>query len=233
MIDAEFIPLPGYREYPVDEMRQRAQEFYREVNRRRTVRQFSTRKPPLDIILECVHAAGTAPNGANKQPWHFVVVSDPLKKSEIRQAAEIEEREFYERRASQEWLEDLLPFRTNANKPYLEIAPYLIAIFVRSYEVLPDGTREKLYYTHESVGIATGILIAALHTAGLTSLTHTPSPMAFLNPILNRPPNEHPFLLLVVGYPAEDAQVPNIHRKELDEIVSIFQEEEGLSPSVT
>lgn len=217
-----FQPLDSYVEYPVEEMRKRAANFRKEMQRRRTVRHFSDRHVPREIIEECLLTAGTAPNGANLQPWHFVVVSDPGKKREIRVAAEEEEREFYNRRAPQEWLEALAPLGTDEHKPFLETAPYLIAIFGKNHSELPDGRRVKNYYVNESVGIATGFLIAAIHNAGLVSLTHTPSPMGFLNNILNVPSDEKPFLLLVTGYPAEDAQVPVIHKKSLEEIVTFL-----------
>jgi nitroreductase len=193
------------------------------MQRRRTIRQFSDRPVPRQVIEECLLAAGTAPNGANLQPWHFVVVSDPEIKHQIRIAAEKEEYEFYHRRASQEWLDALAPFGTDEIKPYLEIAPYLIVIFAQSYGLLPDGRRVKNYYVTESVGIATGILITALHHAGLASLTHTPSPMGFLNEILGRPDNERPFLVLVTGYPAEDARVPLIQKKPLQELATFLE----------
>ena len=215
-----FIPLPDYREYPPEEMVRRAKEFRADMQRRRTVREFSDRPVDRGVIEECLVAAGTAPNGANMQPWHFVVVRDPELKRRIRGAAEEEEREFYEHRAPQEWLDALAPLGTDAEKPFLETAPYLIAIFVQRYGLLPDGRKLKHYYPIESVGIATGILITALHHAGLVTLTHTPSPMGFLNEILSRPTNERPFLLLVVGYPTEDARVPDIRKKSLDEICS-------------
>ena len=186
--------------------------------RRRTVRDFSDRPIPREVIEQCIRTAGSAPNGANLQPWHFVAVSDPGLKHEIRVAAEEEEREFYEHRAPNEWLEALAALGTNADKPFLERAPWLIAIFSQPYRILPDGRRVKHYYATESVGIATGFLIAAIHLAGLASLTHTPSPMGFLNKILHRPAHEKPFLLLVVGYSAEDALVPDIERKPLEEI---------------
>lgn len=222
MSKAVFIPLPGYREYPVGEMQQRAADFCAEMQRRRTVRDFSSRPVPRDIIEHCLTAAGTAPNGANMQPWFFVVVSDPAIRRTIREAAEKEEREFYRERAPQEWLDALAPLGTDENKPFLETAPYLIAIFTRRYGLLPDGRMVKHYYAQESVGIATGMLITALHHAGLVSLTHTPSPMNFLNDILYRPPNEKPFLLLVTGYPAESAVVPDIRKKPLDEIATFL-----------
>jgi iodotyrosine deiodinase len=214
----QFVPLRDYQEYPEAEMAQRAADFYADIRRRRTVRDFSDRPVDLEIVKNCLLAAGTAPNGANLQPWQFVVVSDPELKRRIRLAAEEEERDFYQRRAPQEWLAALAPLGTDERKPFLETAPYLIAIFGQSYGVLADGRKVKNYYVAESVGIATGFLIAALHNAGLATLTHTPSPMNFLNEILGRPANERPFLLLVVGYPAEDAQVPQISKKPLEEI---------------
>ena len=222
MPEAEFIHLPNYHRYSVAEMLERSAWFYRHVNQRRTVRSFSDDVVPIDIIKNCLKAAGTAPSGANLQPWQFVVVSDPALKKLIRAGAEKEEVEFYERRAPKEWLEALAPLGTDPNKEFLEIAPYLIAIFVKSFGYLPDGRKIKHYYATESVGIACGLLITALHHAGLASLTHTPSPMRFLNSILDRPSSERPFLLLSVGYPAEKAQVPNIKRKQLSEI-AIFR----------
>ena len=216
----KFIPLSHYREYPVEEMKRRAAEFYADLRRRRTVREFSDRQVPPEIIENCLLAAGTAPNGANKQPWHFVVVSDPEIKQKIREAAEAEERAFYNGRAPNEWLEALAPFETNAVKPFLETAPCLIVIFAQNYGLAPDGSKIKHYYVPESVGIATGILITAIHQAGLVSLTHTPSPMGFLNEILDRPANERAYLILVVGYPAEGAMVPNITKKSLAEIAT-------------
>lgn len=204
----QLVPHPGFRELPPDEMTRRAEAFYDQMRRRRTVREFSDRPVERPVIEWALRAAGTAPNGANLQPWHFVVVSDAGVKRRIREGAEAEEREFYAERAPREWLEALAPLGTDENKPFLETAPYLIAVFAQSYGVRPDGTRVKHYYATESVGIATGFLIAALHHAGLAMLTHTPSPMGFLNEVLDRPSNERPFLLLVVGYPAEDARVP-------------------------
>lgn len=215
-----FVHLSGYQEYPVDAMKRRAEDFYDEIRRRRTVREFSNRLVPREIIEDCLRAAGTAPSGANMQPWHFVVVSDSAIKRKIRIEAEKEEYEFYHHRAPQEWLDALAPLGTDEHKPFLEAAPYLIVIFAESYGVLPDGRRVKHYYAQESVGIATGILITAVHRAGLVSLTHTPSPMAFLNEILGRPSRERPFLVLIVGYPAEGATVPMITKKSLEEIVT-------------
>lgn len=217
-----FLPLTTYQEYAPDEMRQRAADFYAEIKRRRTVRDFSNRPTPRDVIEDCLRAAGTAPNGANMQPWHFVVVSDPEIKRQIRVEAEKEEHEFYHGKAPQEWLDALAPFGTNEHKPFLETAPVLIAIFAETYGRLPDGRKVHHYYVQESVGIATGFLIAALHHAGLATLTHTPSPMNFLNPLLHRPTYERPFLLLVVGYPAEEAAVPAITKKPLEEIATFI-----------
>jgi len=214
-----FIPL-SFEEIPPDQMRARAAAFRDEMQRRRSVRDFSDRPVDRAIIEDGLRAAGSAPSGANKQPWHFVVVSDPALKRAIRTAAEEEERAFYEERAPQEWLDALAPLGTDPNKPFLEQAPYLIAIFAENYGRGPDGTKEKHYYTTESVGIATGMLITALHHAGLATLTHTPSPMRFLEEVLERPENERAFLLLVVGYPAEEAAVPAIEKKPLDAIAT-------------
>lgn len=215
-----FIPLDTYREYPEADMRARAEAFLEDVRRRRSVRSFSERPAPEDVIRRCVEAAGTAPSGANQQPWHFAIVTDPDVKHRIRIGAEKEEREFYAHRASREWLGALEPLGTDDRKPFLEMAPCLIAIFAKRFGKNPDGDRQKYYYATESVGIATGILITALHHAGLATLTHTPSPMGFLNEILNRPDNERPFLLLVVGYPADGVTVPDIQRKPFDDIAS-------------
>jgi nitroreductase len=216
------IPLPNYIEYPVEEMRQRVADFYGSVDRRRTVREFSGRPVPRDIIETALKAANTAPSGANLQPWHFAVVTGTETKKKIRDAAEAEEREFYAHRASAEWLAALEPLGTDSNKPFLETAPYLIAVFLQKYAVLEDGRKVKHYYPTESTGLATGILITALHQAGLVCLTHTPSPMKFLNEILGRPKTERPFLLLVTGYPADDAEVPDITRKSLQDFTSFI-----------
>ena len=224
MSDFPTVPLADYREFPVEEMRRRVTEFYAEIARRRTVREFSDRPVPRDIIETALRAAGTAPSGANLQPWHFVVVSGAATRKKIRAAAEAEEREFYEHRASAEWLEALAPLGTDSNKPFLETAPYLIAVFLQKFGELPDGRKVKHYYPVESTGLATGILITALHHAGLATLTHTPSPMKFLNKILDRPKSERPFLLLVVGYPAADARVPDIERKPLEAFASFVDE---------
>ena len=220
MTEPQFIALPDYEELSHEEMGRRAHEFYVEMRRRRTVREFSDRPVPRTIIEDCVRAAGTSPSGANQQPWHFAIVADAETKHQIRLGAEKEEREFYERRAPEEWLQELEKLGTNANKPYLEVAPYLIAIFGQPYARNENGETVKHYYVTESVGIATGILIVALHRAGLATLTHTPSPMGFLNDILGRPVYERPFLLLVTGYPAVGATVPVITKKALAEIAS-------------
>src|SRR5262249_33564814 len=214
----KLIPLPAYREYPAAEMARRAAAFHDDLQRRRTVRDFADRQGPREGIEHCLRAAGTAPSGANRQPWFFVAVSDPAIKRRIREAAEAEEQEFYAHRAPPEWLEALAPLGTNANKEFLETAPYLIVIFTQRYGLLPDGRTIKHYYAVESVGIATGLLITAVHHSGLVSLTHTPSPLDFLNGMWGRPANERPFLILVVGYPAEEALVPDISKKPLEEI---------------
>ena len=199
-------------------MEQSAQAFYQQMAKRRSVRDFSDRPIPQSVLENAILAAGSAPSGANMQPWHFAVVQDPAIKKKIREAAEIEERELYENRASDEWLEALAPLGTDAQKPFLETAPALIAIFLKKVTIDDEGVKHKNYYTSESVGIATGMLITALHQAGLGTLAHTPSPMKFLTEILERPSHERPFLLLVVGYPEEGAMVPDIQRFPLDKI---------------
>jgi len=212
----KFVSLKDYEEYSKEEMIKRSKDFYSFVKRRRTVREFSDRKILLGMIKNCIKAASTAPSGTNMQPWQFVIVSNPKIKKEIRNLAEKEGREFYKKRAPKEWLNALEPLGTNENKPFLETAPYLIVIFSKSYE-LKDKQKIKTYYPLESTGIACGILITAIHNAGVVSLTHTPSPMRFLNKILKRPANERPFLILVVGYPATDVKVPQISKKSLGE----------------
>ena len=214
------VPLTSFQRLDSATMQERAAAFKATMVRRRTVRDFSDEPVPREVIEDALLAAGTAPNGANLQPWHFVVVSDPALKSQIRAAAEEEERAFYSGRATPEWLEDLAHLGTDSDKPFLERAPYLIAIFAERYRVMPDGSKRSNYYVQESVGIATGFLIAALHHAGLATLTHTPSPMGFLSELLGRPSSEKPFLLLVVGYPAEGAQVPEITKKSLETIAT-------------
>ena len=211
-----------YREYEPTEMKERALAFYQEIRRRRTVRQFSSRQVPKEVVEHCLLAAGTAPNGANHQPWHFAVVSDPDLKKQIRAAAEEEERAFYSGRAPQDWLEALQPLGTDEHKPFLEEAPFLIVVFAENYGLDSQGKKIKNYYVSESVGIATGFLIAALHHCGLATLTHTPSPMGFLRDILGRPERERAFLILVVGYPAEGVEVPDISKKELAQIATFY-----------
>jgi iodotyrosine deiodinase len=222
MAKAKFKPYSDYIEYSGEEMHSRAESFYREIKRRRTVRAFSDRPVDRAVIEHCLLAAGTAPSGANMQPWHFVVIADPEIKRKIRSAAETEEYEFYHNRAPQEWLQALEHLGTDAHKPFLEAAPYLIAIFAQKYGQSQNGRKVKNYYVQESVGIATGFLITALHHAGLATLTHTPSPMDFLNEILDRPNNERAYLILVVGYPANDAKVPVISKKSLKEIATFL-----------
>lgn len=208
-----------FKEFSPEEMSQRSHYFFQHMVKRRTVRHFDTRPVPEPVIENALRVASSAPSGANRQPWRFVVVTDPDTKSKIRSAAEAEEHEFYRGRAPSDWLEALKPLGTDEHKPFLELAPALIAIFLERYGEDADGNRIKNFYMSESVGIATGFLIAALHHAGLATLTHTPSPMGFLNEILDRPNRERPFLLLVVGYPAEDAEVPDIERFPLDKVV--------------
>lgn len=214
MQEFEHLPFNGLPELSDQEMRERAREFFELMEKRRTLREFSHRPVPREIIDACVQAAGQAPSGANMQPWHFEVVGDPAIKKEIRLAAEEEERQFYGGRASEEWLEALAPLGTDESKPFLEKAPWLIVIFEQRHGLDDEGGKTRYYYTKESVGLASGFLIAALHNAGLASLTHTPSPMGFLNKILDRPANEKPFLLLVTGHPAAGATVPVITRKD-------------------
>lgn len=217
--DKGFVPLTGYRQYPEAEMEARSRAFAAEMQRRRTTRHFSDRPVPRGVIEACLETAGTAPSGAHLQPWHFVVVTEPELKRRIREAAEVEEAEFYAT-APADWLAALAPLGTDAHKPYLETAPYLIAVFAQRYGLTPTGERRTHYYVQESVGIATGFLLAALHHAGLVALTHTPSPMGFLSEILERPANERPVMLVVTGYPAGDARVPALRRKSLEEFVT-------------
>lgn len=202
------------------EQLRRSREFARRIARRRSVRDFSSNPVPLELIENAIRAAGSAPSGANQQPWTFVVVSDPALKKQMRAAAEAEEKESYERRMSQEWLDALAPLGTDWRKPHIEDAPYVIVVFRQAYGIAADGQRIKHYYSEESVGIAVGLLLAALHWSGLATLTHTPSPMKFLAKILGRPANERAFVLIPVGYPADDAQVPAISKKRLDEIAA-------------
>jgi iodotyrosine deiodinase len=216
----KFIPLEFQVITDENEQIKRAKEFYENLNRRRTVREFSDKTVPFEIIENAILTAGTAPSGANMQPWRFVVVASPAIKKQIREAAEKEEYESYKKRMSDKWLKRLAPLGTDEHKPFLEIAPYLIVVF-RITSVTENGESEPTYYSQESVGIAVGMLLTALHNAGLATLTHTPSPMKFLQEILNRPKTEVPFVLIPVGYPAENVQVPDIKRKPLDEIMTV------------
>ena len=215
------VPLK-FRSLPPQEMLSASREFVSNIAQRRTVRDFSDQDVDYEIIENAVRAAASAPSGANKQPWHFAIVSNPEVKKQIREAAEIEEREFYQNRASDAWLEDLKVFETDACKPFLETAPYLIAVFLERNSVDEQGNKHKNYYMPESVGIATGILLTSLHLSGLATLTHTPSPMKFLNTILARPSNEKPFMLIVVGHPVKDVTVPDIKRKPFNQIATVF-----------
>jgi nitroreductase len=210
-------------QFPEEEMIKRSDSFLKEISLRRTVRDFSDKEAPLVIIENAVKAACSAPSGANMQPWHFVIVRDPDVKSKIREAAEEEEKEFYNNKAPAEWLKALKPFDTDENKPFLETAPYLIVVFEVKYAVDEQKKLIKHYYTKESVGIACGMLITALHLSGLVTLTHTPSPMNFLNSILNRPSNEKPYLILVTGYPGSGITVPDISKKSFDSICTLIK----------
>lgn len=214
----KFVPLKNFPDFSKNEMLERSKFFKEYLRRRRSIREFSSKNIPIDVIKNCLLAAGSAPSGANKQPWHFVIVQNPDIKKKIRVAAEKEEREFYSNRAPDEWLEALTPLGTDYKKPFLEDAPYLIVIFEKKYCFDEKGNKIKNYYTKESVGISVGMLITALHYSGLGTLTHTPSPMNFLNEILHRPENERPYLILVVGHPAENVKVPDIKKKELKDI---------------
>jgi len=217
-----FIPLPPLPRYSDDQRIQLARELYDRLRLRRTTREFSDRPIPRHVIEYCVMAAGTAPSGANMQPWHFCIVQDPAIKRQIRIQAEEEEREFYTTRATTEWLNDLAPLGTDSNKPFLETAPALIVVFAQAWRLSDDSKPKKNYYVTESVGIATGFLIQALHECGLATLTHTPSPMKFLNAILGRPQNERPFIVLVTGHPTDNARVPDIGKFPLNKIATFY-----------
>ena len=212
-----FIPL-AYTPYEAADMQQRAADFHHEITARRSVRHFKSQPIPEGVLEDCIRAASSAPSGAHRQPWTFVVVTEPELKHNIRLAAEEEERETYDNRLTEEWREALLPLGTDWHKPFLEIAPALIVVFRQVYGLAPTGERQTNYYTQESVGLAAGFLLAALHHAGLATLTHTPSPMGFLSRLLERPENEKAFLLIPVGYPADDCQVPNLVRKPLESV---------------
>jgi len=222
MSEVKYEPLSGFVMRDGDDMVARSRAFFDMMKTRRSVRMFKDTPVPRAVIEQAILTAGRAPSGANKQPWHFTAISDPQIKARIRAAAEEEERAFYGGRAGDDWLQDLAPFGTDAHKPFLETAPWLIAVFRRSYDLLDGGTRAANYYVHESAGIAAGFLIAALHQAGLATLTHTPSPMGFLTEICARPVQEKPTMLVVAGYPAEDCTVPVISKKPLEDISSWF-----------
>ena len=219
------IELPDRMELSDAEMLSEAKEFYDRMKRRHTVRDYSDRPVPREIIEECIRTAGTAPSGANHQPWHFVAISEPEFKHRIRLAAEEEERRFYDGGAGDEWLKALEPIGTNDQKPHLDLAPWLIVIFSQRWGHFDDGTKFKNYYVPESVGIASGFLLAALHHAGLTTLTHTPNPMRFLNKMLGRPESEKPIMIVAVGHPSEDAKVPKVAKmkKPLSEILTVSE----------
>jgi nitroreductase len=218
------VPLPDHVALPEEAMQARAEAFLADIRRRHTVRDFSDRPVPRSLIETCIKAAGTAPNGANHQPWHFCVIGDPAVKRRIREAAEAEEREFYAGKAGEEWLKALEPLGTDPDKPFLETAPWLIAVFGARRSVSADGVLRKNYYVPESVSIAVGFLIVALHQAGLVSLTHTPAPMGFLNEICGRPADEKPYILMVVGHPAEGATIPAhaLEKKPLEAMASFL-----------
>ncbi|MCL4114558.1 UNVERIFIED_CONTAM: hypothetical protein GTU68_061261 [Idotea baltica] len=219
MSNNDFIPL-DYSFSSANDSLRNSETFLKQCVRRRTVRDYADKPVSRQVIENCVRTAASAPSGANQQPWHFSLIQDADIKRQIRVAAEAEEREFYQSRATDEWLDALKPFGTNSDKPFLEIAPWLIAVFCQRYGLKPDGSQTKHYYATESTGIATGLLVTAIHNAGLASLTHTPSPMGFLSQILDRPENERAFVLLAVGYPATTCQVPNIQRKAFDKIAT-------------
>ena len=222
--DPNFIPHQHYD--PECEPEVAARKFLEMMRQRRSVRSFSEKPVSSDVIKTLIATAGTAPSGANKQPWSFVAVQDPEIKREIREAAENEEREFYQRRANSRWLHDLHPLGTNFEKPFLETAPWLVIIFKLVRNEGPDSKVNQVYYVNESVGIACGLFLAAAHNAGLATLTHTPSPMSFLSKVLRRPDHERPFLLIPVGYPVKDCTVPNIGRKPVEEIMTVDRPEE-------
>ncbi len=226
MTTQNFIPFEPVQ-FDEAEMLERSRSFYKFMDRRRSLRMFSDKSVPKELIENLIRTASSAPSGAHKQPWTFCAVSDPAIQSKIREAAEAEEYESYNGRMSDEWLEDLKQFGTDWHKPFLEIAPWLIIVFKKAYEIDENGERHKCYYVNESVGLAAGFLLTAIHNAGLVSLTHTPSPMNFLQKILNRPENERPFLLIPVGYPAEDAVVPDLQRKPLEQVAVFYEKEKS------
>ena len=210
-----------FKKFTSKEMSLKSSQFLSEIKSRRTVRDFSDKDISLEIIFNCIRAAATSPSGANKQPWHFVVVKDREVKKQIRIAAEKEEKEFYTHRATKEWLQDLNQFGTDWKKPFLEIAPYLIVVFRKKYDINKSGSKKKNYYVNESVGIASGVLLTALHLSGLATLTHTPSPMGFLGDILGRPKNESAYLLIPTGFPSDSATIPNISKKAFTDVCTV------------
>lgn len=223
--EEQHLPLTDFESYSEEDMLKRAKDNYHLVKRRHSIRKFSDKAVPKEIIAQCILAAGTAPNGANHQPWHFVAINSPDIKAQVREQAEALEQAFYQGKAGEEWLEALKPLGTNADKPYLEHAPWLIAVFSQKRQELEEGEQKANYYVHESVGIATGFLIQALHHAGLGTLTHTPKPMSFLSKVCGRDnDNERPYMLIIAGYPADDATVPRhaLEKKTLDEIASFI-----------
>ena len=224
MTSSEYNPIPfPFTRRDEGDMRARAEAFLAEMDQRRSVRFFSDDPVPRDLVERAIETASTAPSGAHRQPWHFVAISNADLKREIRIAAEREEKESYERRMPDEWLEALRPFGTDWHKPYLETVPWIVVVFAEQFQVKEDGWKRKNYYVQESVGIACGLFVAALHHMGLTTLTHTPNPMHFLSQLLDRPPNEKPYILFPIGFPSDDATVPDIGRKPLDEI-AVFKE---------
>jgi iodotyrosine deiodinase len=222
MTSAQYHDLSSYREYPPEEMRRRAAQFLAEMRRRRTVRQFSDRPVPIDLIRDCLLTAATAPSGNNQQPWHFVAVSDPAVKKQLQAAAEKVEEGFYAGEATRQWAQALSHLGTNARKPFLSLAPWLIAVFAERYGLNSDGSKQKYYYIQESVGISVGMLISAVHNAGLVSLTYTPSRMGFLNRILKQSERYKPFMILVVGHPAENCTVPVLKKKSIEQVVTFL-----------
>lgn len=222
MIDGYPFVAYTHDSYAQEEMLIRSKLYFDWINKRRTVRDFADKPVPREVIENILRAASTAPSGAHKQPWTFCVVSDPAIKSEIRKAAEKEEHESYINRMSEEWLNDIKPLQTNWQKPFLEVAPYLIVVFKKAYDLMPDGRKRNNYYVNESVGLACGFLLTAIHHVGLVALTHTPSPMNFLMTLLKRPENERPFLLIPVGYPLTETYVPKLDRKSIEQVAEFY-----------
>lgn len=218
----KFRPYIEFERFPEEEMVKKSEEYFINMKKRRTVRFFSEKEVPIQVIENCIKTAGRAPSGANMQPWHFAVVKEKALKRKIREQAEAIEKELYNGKASEEWLDDLEKLNTNAQKPFLEEAPYLIVVFAQKHGLNEDGSKKKHYYVNESVGLATGFLLTALHNAGLATLTYTPSPMGFLQTILSRPENEKAFMVIVTGYPKNDAEVPELEKKSSDDLFTIY-----------